>query len=1471
MIFKPATSQIRRFSICARFLPLLLLVFTVAHASVASAQAIGPETFAYTGKQFLSSGCGNSPCAAGSITAGATVVPNGLGGVTVVEYSASGPGVSLNLSDNCPGQGGASMSVNASGQVYGYYFSLTRPCTIANPHQWLQSYTGGGYQDFAAKTDSNGNWVSYGATTASGSWTNSRQLGHPASPPQVADATPKDPTLRPKYPDGCCGDPIDIASGNMFEQVTDYTTTGPNPLRFVRYYNSKAGPLADAQTMGMNWRHNFNRSLRVISASAVVAERPDGRQVGFALVGSTWTPDTDVDIKLTNSGSTWTLTDHDDTIETYTVSGSTGTLNTITLPNGYTQTLNYTSGVLTSVSDSYSRSLTFTYTSGLLTGVSTPDSATLTFGYTATAGSNVLTSITYNTSPTTSQTYLYENTSYPFALTGITDENGHRYATWSYDTSGRATSSKLGDTLAANYTQVSYDDVTGNRTVTGPLGIADTYKFTGIQGVPRISEIDRAANGTVAAATRLFTYDSNGYLASAQDWNGNTTQYTNNSHGDPTSITEAYGTGRARTTTVIYDTTWIHRPYTVTRTNQTVDYRYDATTGNLLTKTLTDTTGGSTNGQTHVWTYTYNSTGQMLTEQFPRTGTTVKNTYTYTGGALTSITDQLSHATTINTYNGSGQPTKITDPNSVVTNLTYDNRNRLLTKSVVASPSNELTTYTYIGSGQPDIITMPDSSTVNFDYDNAQRVTKITNTAGETMNYTLDALGDITTFSIKESGGTVRKSWTATYDALGNRLTVVGAGGVSQTTNYAYDGNQNRKSTTDANSKQWQQAWDELDRASTITDPLTHTAAPTYNNLDYVTAQTDFNGYSTSYTRDAFSNAIARSSPDAGSWSFTFDEDNNLTAITDARSVATVRTFDAVDRLTGVSITGYTGENEAFTYDDVTAGNKGVGRLTGWTDESGSTARTYDNFGNITKEVRVISGKTYTTTYSYDLANRLKEIIYPSGRFVDYTYDTSGYLTKVTTKPTSGGTVTTLANTVTHKPFGPLASFVYGNSETQTRTYDNNYWLSTLNTVNGTTYRQKLSFGYDNAGNLTSITDNLDTTRNQTLTVDDLNRLHTASGKYGSRTYTYDNNSNRATRVAGATTYTYTNVTSKNQLDHYTDGTSTRNFTYTANGNVATDDRTFVGGGAVVNTFGGRDRLESQTVNSQPVTFKINALGQRVSKTFSSTITHYIHDIKGNIIAEANGSTGAKTMEYVWMEGMLLAQINSSGTIFYVHSDQVNNPQKITNASRTIVWDRIPEPFGETFSTPTNTTPTNHRFPGQYADAENSLSYNNARDYDSSIGRYGEADPIGFIGGPNVYGYALQNPTEWIDFLGLRPLTESEKRYLAPYIPSTSLNTADLRVGEPMPWYAPKWATAITRGNRIYFSNPHQAFNTPEDLGLLGHELVHVGQYANGMNVADYLWSVRRDYYDSKYEIAAIWIEERIIRDLTTQFGKSCP
>ncbi|MCP4370071.1 MAG: RHS repeat-associated core domain-containing protein [Deltaproteobacteria bacterium] len=62
----------------------------------------------------------------------------------------------------------------------------------------------------------------------------------------------------------------------------------------------------------------------------------------------------------------------------------------------------------------------------------------------------------------------------------------------------------------------------------------------------------------------------------------------------------------------------------------------------------------------------------------------------------------------------------------------------------------------------------------------------------------------------------------------------------------------------------------------------------------------------------------------------------------------------------------------------------------------------------------------------------------------------------------------------------------------------------------------------------------------------------------------------------------------------------------------------------------------------------------------------------------------------------------------------------------------------------------NLRLPGQYLDQESGLHYNYYRYYDPVSGRYLRADPIGLAGmDPNIYGYVLNNPVNWVDPLGL--------------------------------------------------------------------------------------------------------------------------
>jgi RHS repeat-associated protein len=126
-----------------------------------------------------------------------------------------------------------------------------------------------------------------------------------------------------------------------------------------------------------------------------------------------------------------------------------------------------------------------------------------------------------------------------------------------------------------------------------------------------------------------------------------------------------------------------------------------------------------------------------------------------------------------------------------------------------------------------------------------------------------------------------------------------------------------------------------------------------------------------------------------------------------------------------------------------------------------------------------------------------------------------------------------------------------------------------------------------------------------------------------------------------------------------------------------------------------------------------------------------------------------------------------AANIAYIHSDHLGSPQKMTDNSQALTWDAQFDPFGEEFLISGSAVQPN-RFPGQYADAETGYSYNYFRDYDPTVGRYIQSDPIGLRGGMNTYGYVDGNPVVGIDPYGLtkpkaglfrtRPCTNEERR-----------------------------------------------------------------------------------------------------------------
>jgi len=126
--------------------------------------------------------------------------------------------------------------------------------------------------------------------------------------------------------------------------------------------------------------------------------------------------------------------------------------------------------------------------------------------------------------------------------------------------------------------------------------------------------------------------------------------------------------------------------------------------------------------------------------------------------------------------------------------------------------------------------------------------------------------------------------------------------------------------------------------------------------------------------------------------------------------------------------------------------------------------------------------------------------------------------------------------------------------------------------------------------------------------------------------------------------------------------------------------------------------------------------------------------------------------------------------IYHYHTDHLGTPQELTNALGEVVWLGYYNAWGELFDEKSFFNELDNlqvtakqlqpiRFQGQFFDTETSLHYNRFRYYDSDVGMFVSRDPIGLLGGDNVFAYA-PNPVMWIDPLGLNNCKPSLVRYI---------------------------------------------------------------------------------------------------------------
>jgi len=606
------------------------------------------------------------------------------------------------------------------------------------------------------------------------------------------------------------GNPIHAGKGYKSDVLSIYAGAGVAGLRYRLSYFG--GGAADAGAYRPQLAHGSARSTsyerRLAPAydatppdgpSVLSASRADGGLIGFTRAGNTYLPDADIVDRVYREadagGATtgWRYQTAGDETETYSADGK---LLALASRAGLPQTLAYdATGRLSGISDGFGRTLNFTYAGNRIAGMSDPGGGAYAFAYDANAN---LVAVTWPDN--TVRQYHYEHATHKNALTGITDELGVRYATYSYDASGRAVAESLAGNVGAH--QLAYGS--NSTVVTDPLGTARTYHFQTILGVVKSSGVSQPGGAGCGPAAEALTYDANGNIASRLDFNGKKTTYSYDlARNLETLRTEGLDNAggvlpESRTIATAWHATWrlpvrideyaggAATGSPVRRTELSYDDR-----GNLSGRTLTDGATGASRSRSTTYTYSPTVPGLILrkVEDGPRTDVADITTSDYypadaicagadlgagrdkgCRGQLSRISNPLGQVTRLTRYNAHGQVEEIVDPNGLVTTLAYDARQRLVSRRV----GEQLSLYQYDAAGQLIRLTPPDGAAISYTYDAAHRLSAITDALGNRIAYTLDAAGNRTKEDIFDPQNTLVKTLGRAYDALGRLQTLTG-------------------------------------------------------------------------------------------------------------------------------------------------------------------------------------------------------------------------------------------------------------------------------------------------------------------------------------------------------------------------------------------------------------------------------------------------------------------------------------------------------------------------------------------------------------------------------------------------------------------------------------------------------------------------------------------------------------------------
>lgn len=416
--------------------------------------------------------------------------------------------------------------------------------------------------------------------------------------------------------------------------------------------------------------------------------------------------------------------------------------------------------------------------------------------------------------------------------------------------------------------------------------------------------------------------------------------------------------------------------------------------------------------------------------------------------------------------------------------------------------------------------------------------------------------------------------------------------------------------------------------------------------------------------------------------------------------------------------------------------------------------------------MRVLDGRSYTTSYQFNQANQPIQVTYPSNsRVMSISYDNKGRLQSVADQ------YRTYVGNINHTGSGQISSYSRGNGLVENFTYDSNRMQMTqqtatlgASTLMNLTYSYQASAGQMGAGSTAGNADQLmsisriigEVIESAAYTYDLQERLvtsnQTTNGITAQRRFAYDRWGNRTgmwDAVSGgnqiqSVTLQQSGGVPTNRITSVNNNGQNLNYTYDAAGNVASD-------GAHSYTYDAENRLVSVD-GGVTANYSYDHKNRRYKKVVGAASTHYIWE-GGQVIAEYDAGSGAALMNYVSAGGKLIASMGG-GILKWYLSDRLST-RLILDNNGNILGRQGHLPYGEEI-VGTGDQQKRH-FTSYDRDTESGLDYAVNRYYGQYVGRFTSVDPYSGsndIGNPqslNRYTYAENDPINLTDPLGLYP------------------------------------------------------------------------------------------------------------------------